>query len=183
VNTAIKTTIFVLISSAMGLAQTPKQLGAWSVYPANGNLTHNHVVLLQSTSEAGYKDADGNPVQAKLDVICTKGKLSAIALEPNVAIARRAISVDGPVNTTRIAFSADGQSNQSENWAVLDGGRTLSPYAEVLQGKLMRRWVQRISSTQKMVFQLDGKAAESQPEPSFATGKLSEALASVGCSY
>jgi hypothetical protein len=184
VKTAVKTTILVLISSsAMGFAQTPKQLGAWSVYPANGNHTSNHVVLLQSTSEEGYKDADGNPVQAKLDVICTKGKLSAIALEANVAIEKRAMSFDGPVNTTRIAFSADGQSNQSENWAVLDGGRTLSPYAEALQGKLMRRWVQRISSTQKMVFQLDGKAAESQAQPSFATGKLSEALASVGCSY
>ncbi len=81
-----KTIIFVLISTAMGFAETPKQLGAWSVYPTNGNLTSNHVVLLQSTSEEQYKDALGNPVQAKLDVICTKGKLFAIALEPNVAI-------------------------------------------------------------------------------------------------
>jgi hypothetical protein len=183
VKTAVKTTIFVLISSAMGFAQTPKQLGAWSVYPATGNLTSNHVVLLQSTSEEQYKDAHGNPVQAKLDVICTKGKLSAIALVPNVAIEKSAMSFNGPVTTTRIAFSANGQSNQSENWAVLDGGRSLSPYSEVLQGKLMRRWVQRISGTQKMIFQLDGKAAESQAQPSFATGELSEALASVGCGY
>jgi hypothetical protein len=183
VKTAIKTTIFVLISSAMGLAQAPKQLGAWSVYPANGNHTSNHVVLLQATSEEQYKDADGNPVQAKLDVICTKGKLSAIALEPNVTIEKSAMSFNGSVTTTRIAFSADGQSNQSENWAVLDGGRTLSPNSEVLQGKLMRRWIARISGTQKMVFQLDDKAGESLAEPSFATAELSEALASVGCSY
>ncbi len=182
-KTALKTSIFVLISSAMAFAQTPKQLGAWSVYPANGNLTSNHVVLLQATSEEQYKNAHGDTVQAKLDIICTKGKLSAIALEANVAIDKSAMSFDEPVNTTRISFSADGQRNQSENWAVLDGGRTLSPYAEVLEGKLMRRWVQRISSTQKMAFQLGGKAAASQAQPSFATGKLSEALASVGCSY
>jgi hypothetical protein len=183
VKNVTKTIIFVLISTAMGFAETPKQIGAWSVYPANGNLTSNHVVLLQSTSEEQYKDAHGNPVQAKLDVICTKGKLFAIALEPNVAIAKSAMSFDGPVTTTRIAFSADGKSNQSENWAVLDGGRTLSPHSEILEGKLMRRWTARISGTQKMAFQLDGKAAESQAQPSFATGKLSEALASVGCSY
>jgi hypothetical protein len=183
VKNVTKTIIFVLISTAMGVAQTPKQIGAWSVYPTNGNLTSNHVVLLQSTSEEQYKDAHGNPVQAKLDVICTKGKLFAIALEPNVAIAKSAMSFDGPVNTTRIAFSADGQSNQSENWAVLDGGRTLSPYSEVLQGKLMRRWIERISGTKKMGFQLDAKAGESLAQPTFETGELSEALSSVGCSY
>ncbi len=57
----------------MGLAETPTQLGAWSVYPANGNLTSNHVVLLQSPSEEQYKDALGDVIQAKLDVICKKG--------------------------------------------------------------------------------------------------------------
>ena len=136
--------------------------------------------MLQSSSEEQSEDTDGNQVQAKLDVICNNGRLSAIALEPHVAIKKSAMSFDGPVPTTRVDFSMDGQRNQSETWAVLDGGRTLSPNSEVLQGKLMRHWVERIAKTQKMVFQLDG---ESEVQPSFSTGELSEALASVGCRY
>jgi hypothetical protein len=183
VKNATKTIIFVLISTAMGLAETPKQLGAWSVYPANGNLTSNHVVLLQSTSEEQHKDALGNVVQAKLDVICRKGKLSAIALEPNVAIETSAMFYSGAIPTTRVAFTLGTQREQSENWAVLDNGRTLSPYSEVLQGKLMKRWVERISNTKRMAFQLDGKAGEALAQPTFATEELSQALSSVGCSY
>jgi hypothetical protein len=180
---AAKTITFVLIATAMGFAETPRQLGAWSVYPSSGNLSGNHVVLLQSTSEEQYKDAQGNPVQAKLDVICKKGKLTAIALEPNLEIDKTAISFTGAVPTTRVAFTLGGQNNPSENWAVLDGGRTLSPYSEVLQGKLMRRWIERISGTKSLGFQLDVKAGEALAQPTFATGELSEALASVGCSY
>jgi hypothetical protein len=183
VKTTAKAIIFVVIATAMGFAETPRQLGGWSVYPANGNLTGNHVVLLQSISEQKYKDARGNMVQAKLDVICKKGKLAAIALEPNVTIEKSAISFTGMVPTTRVALTQGAQRNESETWAVLDGGRTLSPYSEVLQGKLMRRWIERISGLQKMGFQLDGKAGESLAQPTFATGELSEALASVGCSY
>src|ERR1700684_339271 len=111
----------------MGLAETPKQLGAWSVYPANGNLTSNHVVLLQSTSEEQHKDALGNVVQAKLDVICRKGKLSAIALEPNVAIDKSSMDYSAALPTTRVAFTLGAQREQSESWAVLDEGRALSP--------------------------------------------------------
>jgi hypothetical protein len=177
---AAKAIILVLFSSAVGFSETPKQLGGWSVYPSSGSPTFNHEVLLQSASEEQYKDAGGNQVQAKLDVICKKGKLFAIALEPQVTIKKSAISFAGPVPTTRVNFSMDGQSNQSEEWAVLDSGRSLSPNAELLQGKLMRHWIERIAGTQKMVFQLDG---ESAVHSSFATGELSEALASVGCSY
>ncbi len=177
---AAKAIILVLISSALGFSQTSKQLGGWSVYPANGNSASNHAVLLQSVSEQQYKDANGDQVQAKLDVICNKGKLVAIALEPRVAIKKSAMSFSGVVATTRVSFSVNGQSNQSENWAVLDGGRTLSPNSELFQGKLMRTWVERIAKTQKMAFELNG---ESDVQPSFATGELSEALSSVGCSY
>jgi uncharacterized membrane protein len=181
VKNVTKTVIFVLISTAMGFSETPKQLGAWSVYRTNGNLTSNRVVLLQSTSEEQYKDAHGNPVQAKLDIICTKGKLFSIALEPNLAMS--AMYYSAAVPTTRVAFSADGQSNQSENWAVLDAGRTLSPQSEILEGKLMRRWIQRIANTKRMAFELDSKAGKALAQPTFATGELSQALASVGCSY
>jgi hypothetical protein len=65
----------------------------------------------------------------------------------------------------------------------LDDGHTLSPYSEVVQGRLTRRWVERIAGTKKMGFQLDGKAGESLAQPTFETGELAEALSSVGCSY
>ena len=176
-KTAAKTIIFALISTAMGFAQAPKQLGAWSVYQASSH--SSNVIMLQSTSDGLYNDAQGNPVRAKLDVICKNGKLNAVALEPNVVIRKDSLSYTGPVATTRVSVSIAGQTNQAENWAVLDNGRTLSPYSEILQGKLMRQWVARIAGTDKMAFQLD--ANESLSEPSFATSELSQALAAVGC--
>jgi hypothetical protein len=181
VKTPIKAAIFVLISSAIGLAQTPNQLGAWSVSPADSNLTRNHVVMLQSASEQQFKDSFGNPVQAKLDIICKKGKLSAIALEPNVRLQESAVSVSGAVPTTRVAFTVDGQNNESENWAVLDDGNTVSPYSEVFQGKLMKHWIERISNTDKITFQLVGE--DGQATPTFATRNLIDTLSSVGCKY
>ncbi len=172
---AAKAIIFVLISSALGFAETPVQLGGWSVYPAS-----DQVVLLQSASEEQHKGADDNQVQAKLDFICKKGKLSAIALEPPATIKRSAMSFAGPVPTTRVNLSTDGRTSHSENWIVLDNGRTLSPNSEVFQGRLMRYWAKRVAGTQKLVFQVDG---QSETQSSFATGELAEALASVGCSY
>jgi hypothetical protein len=56
----------------------------------------------------------------------------------------------------------------------------LSPNSELLQRKLMRYWAERIAGTQKTVVQVDG---QSEAQSSFATGELTEALASVGCSY
>jgi|ERR1700733_11646018 hypothetical protein len=167
--------MFVLLSSALGFSETPAQLGGWSVY-----LASNQVVLLQSASEEQYKGPGDNQVPAKLDLICKKGKLSAIALEPGVTVKRSAMSFAGPVPTTRVNLSTDGRISHSENWVVLDGGRTLSPNSELLQRKLMRYWAERIAGTQKTVVQVDG---QSEAQSSFATGELTEALASVGCSY
>jgi hypothetical protein len=181
VKTPIKAAIFVLVSSAMGFAQTSQQLGAWTVTPANGNPTRNHVVMLQSTSAEQYTNSFGNPVQAKLDVICKKGKLSAIALEPSIDLKQAAFSTSGAVPTTRVNFIVEGQSNQSENWAVLDDGSSLSPYSEVFQGKLMKQWIERISNSKKIAFQLDGE--EGSATPSFATSNLTDALSAVGCKY
>jgi hypothetical protein len=174
VKTSAKTIILVLLSTAVASAESPKQFGAWSIYSAN----NRKVVLLQSTS-----NVQGQPGQAKLDVVCRNGKLSAIALEPSAAIGKSALSFTGVVPTTRVAFSFEGQANQSEEWAVLDGGRTLSPYSEVLQGRLTRQWVERIAGMKQVGFQLDGKADESLGQPTFETGELAEALSSVGCSY
>jgi hypothetical protein len=174
VKTSVKTVILVLLSTAVAFAGSPRQFGAWSIYTANDN----HVVLLQSTSTV-----EGHAAQAKLDVVCRNGKLSAIALEPGAAVERSALSFTGVVPTTRVAFNFEGQANQSEQWAVLDDGHTLSPYSEVLQGRLTRRWVERIAGMKKMGFQLDGKSGESLAQPIFETGELAEALSSVGCSY
>jgi hypothetical protein len=174
VKTSAKTIILVLLSTAVAFAESPKQFGAWSIYSAN----NKKVVLLQTTS-----NVQGQPDQAKLDVVCRNGKLSAIALEPSAAIGKSALSFTGVVPTTRVAFSFEGQANQSEEWAVLDGGRTLSPYSEALQGRLTRHWVERIAGMKQMGFQLDGKAGESLGQPTFETGELAEALSSVGCSY
>jgi hypothetical protein len=172
VKISATTVILVLLSTAAAFAESPKQLGAWSIYTAEDN----HVVMLQSMSTA-----QDHP--AKLDVVCRNGKLSAIALEPGVAIGKNVLSFTAVVPTTRVAYSVEGQANQSEEWAVLDNGRTLSPYSEALQGRLTRRWVERIAGMKKMGFQLDGKAGESLGQPTFETGELAEALSSVGCSY
>jgi hypothetical protein len=174
VKISAKTVILVLLSTAAAFAESPRQFGAWSIYTAKDN----HVVLLQSTSTV-----QGQPGQAKLDVVCRNGKLSAIALEPSAVLQKSTLSFTGVVPTTRVGFSFEGQANQSEEWAVLDGGRTLSPYSEVLQGRLTRRWVERIAGMKKMGFRLDGKADESLAQPTFETGELAEALSSVGCSY
>jgi hypothetical protein len=178
VKTPSSAIMFVLLSTAMGLAETPAQLGAWAVHPAKGN---SGVVLLQARS-AEFNDAQGNTVQARLDVMCAKGKLYAVALEPNVQIEERAISFMGVVPITRVSFRLDGDNDRSEKWAVLDGGHTLSPYSEVLQGKLTRRWVERISSLKTLDVQLEGSAG-GYGKATFETGQLSEALSAVGCSY
>jgi hypothetical protein len=172
VKTSAKTVIVLLLSTAAAFAESPQQLGAWSIYTAKDN----HVVLLQSTSTA-----QGD--SAKLDVICRNGKLSAIALEPSVAIEKNALSFAAVVPTTRVAYSLEGKANQSEQWEVSDNGHTLSPYSEVFEGKVTRRWAERIAGTKTVGFQLDGKAGESLAQPTFETGELAAALSSVGCSY
>jgi hypothetical protein len=172
VKTSATTVIFVLLSTAAAFAESPRQLGAWSIYTAKDS----HVVMLQSTSTA-------QDHSAKLDVVCRNGKLSAIALEPSVAIDKSALSFTAVVPTTRVVYSLEGHANQSEEWAVLDNGRTLSPYSEVFEGKVTRRWAERIAGTTTMGFQLDGKAGDSLGQPTFETGELAKALSSVGCSY
>jgi hypothetical protein len=174
VKTSAKTVILVLLSTAVAFAESPRQFGAWSIYTAKAH----RVVLMQSTSTV-----QGQPGQAKLNVVCRNGKLSAIALEPSTAIGKSTLSLTGVVPTTRAAFSFEGQANQSEEWAVLDDGRTLSPYSEVLQGRVTRHWVERSAGMKKMGFQLDGRASESTTQPTSETGELAEALSSVGCSY
>lgn len=176
------TLLFLFVSTALGFAATPQQLGAWSVYTSDGNLTSNHPILLQTSSEEQYKDGNGNPIQAKLDIICNHGKVAAVALEPNFTLQPKAISFSGAVPTTHVIAFTEGQ-NSREEWEVLDHGRSLSPYSEVAQGRTVRRWVGRLSASNRMAFQLTGSKGEPVAEPTFQTGHLTEALSSVGCSY
>jgi hypothetical protein len=182
VKKSAATLLFLFVSTALGFAATPQQLGAWSVYTADGNLTSNRPILLQTSSEEQYRDRDGNPVQAKLDVICNHGKVAAVALEPNFALQAKAISFSGAVPTTRVTSFSEGQ-NTREDWEVLDHGRALSPYSEIAQGRTVRRWVGRISASSKMALQLNGSKGEAVAEPTFQTSHLAEALSSVGCRY
>jgi hypothetical protein len=79
------------------------------------------------------------------------------------------MSFAGPVPTTRVNLSMDGRSRHSENWMVFDSGHTLSPNAELLQGKLMH-WVEH----------MHGKP---EVQSYSATGELAATAAPVGYSY
>jgi hypothetical protein len=178
-NISVKAVLFLSISTAFGFAQTTHQIGGWSVYPGTGN----QLVLLQATYEQQNNDVQGTPAPAKLDVVCKNGKVSAIAMETNVPVNRDAMSSDGVVPTTRVSFSSKGQGVESGDWAVLNGGHTLSPYSQAFQGKAIRYWIDRLASAQSVGVGFKGEAAESAVQPTFNTGNLYEALSSVGCSY
>lgn len=173
-KTTVKMTLLVLLSTAMGFAETPapSPFGAWTIYHAQGD----RVFMLQTVASM----PSGS--QAKLDVICRHGKLAALALEPGAVVEKTAESFVGVVPTTRLAFSMDDYSN-SENWAVADDGHTLSPYSELFQAKLNRFWISRLTRTTRIAVQLDQTTGEWAAQPSFETGQLSAALSSVGCSY
>ena len=169
VKTPANWMLFVLLSTALGFAETPKPFGAWTIYHAQGD----RVFMLQTVSTTST---------AKLDVICRHGKLAAIALEPDLLISTDAVSFTGVVPTARLAFTLD-DAVRSEKWAVLDDGHSLSPFSALSQGKLNRAWISRISATRRMDVQLDGLAGEMNGQPSFETEQLGAALTSIGCSY
>ena len=147
-KTSAKFVCLALLSTAFGFAETPAQspFGAWTIYHAAGN----RVFMLQTLSHTSSSDAGPGASPAKLDVICRGGKLTAIALEPSVAIDKKDLSFTGVVPVTRVGFIMNDDNNRSENWAVLDDGHALSPYSQLFQGRLNRRWVEQISGTDKL---------------------------------
>ena len=177
---SVKALMVAFVLTTTGFAETPVQLGAWSVYNGKDSHSGSRVVMLQTSSQSPSVNNEGAD-QTKLDVICKNGKLAAIALEPAGSIRKEAISFSGTVPTTRVALKANDQADQVDTWAVTDGGRTLTPYSEAFQGKLSTRWIERIAGSQKLSFEVQTKAA--LLEPTFQTGQLAEALYSVGCSY
>jgi hypothetical protein len=173
--------ILSLVTAMPMLAQSPRQVGEWSIYTPSGNQTRNHMVMVQATAVGEHDDASGNSRAAKLDIICKNDKVVAVALEPSSKVSKNTVSYDQEVPTTKVAFIVEGRIALSEPWAVADGGRTLSPYSEVFQGKLNRTWVERISGTDKVVLQLAGNEGDDLLTPTFDTAQLAEALSAAGC--
>jgi hypothetical protein len=169
VKTAIRLMLLVVLSTALASAETPAPFGSWKIYHAQGD----RVFMVQTVSTTS---------SAKLDVICRRGKLAAIAIEPDVVIDETALSFTAVVPTARLAFTLDDES-RSEKWAVVDDGHSLTPYSEVSQGKLNRSWISRISASKKLDVRLAGIAGEMNGQPSFETEDLGLALTSIGCSY
>jgi hypothetical protein len=145
VKTSATTVILVLLSTAAAFAESPKQLGAWSIYTAKDN----HVVLLQSTSTA-----QGDP--AKLDVICRNGKLSTIALEPSVAIEKNALSFTAVVPTTRVAYSLEGKANPNNGRSRTTGARFL-PIPKSLRARSHGAWPSASPARRPWVFNWTAK--------------------------
>jgi hypothetical protein len=183
-KTTTKIALFLMLSTGLGfgatlgVADSSRQFNAWTVYPALGNRS----VLLQVTSQPQDKNIQGAQVQAKLDVVCRRDKVVALAVETDMPIEKGSMSFTGVVPTTRVAFVSGDQSIDSENWAVLNGGRTLSPYSEAFQGRLNRYWMQRLVDNQKLTLHL-GSASGDVAQPTFDTRELNEALSSAGCRY
>ena len=174
--------ILSLVTASAVFAQSPQQVGAWSVYSPAGNGTAKNVVMLQTTAVGQHQDARGDVAPAKLDIVCKNNKVVAVALETGSRIDKRTVSYEQAVPTTAVVFTAgEGKSSLPEYWEVADGGRTLSPYSELYQAKLNRSWVERISGTPTVALQLNQKEGDDSLAPVFNTAQLSEALSSVSC--
>jgi hypothetical protein len=97
-----------------------------------------------------------------------------VALETSAPVQERAIDFNRGIPTTRISFGAEPAF---EDWAVADGGTTLLAHSEIFQGRLDRRWIERLSSSPTIRFGFDTQ------DSTFQTGQLVQALESAGCTY
>jgi hypothetical protein len=176
------TTALLLLCTVMGFAQTPQTFGAWSVYP----LASRHgqaTTLLQTMSLQQDEDAQGQPVVVKLDAVCKGGKLYQVAVETDIPVSRHAMNFSGAAPTTPVSFQANGNGPEVQSWAVLDGGHTVSPYSELMQGKRNHSWIERVAGTDTLILEFRGGLQEDPIHASFNTTGISQALAAVGCSY
>ncbi len=175
------TTTLFLLCTAMGFAQTPQTSGAWSIYSLAGR--HGQVTLLQTKSLEQAEDAQGEPVEIKLDAVCKEGKLYRVAVETDTPVSQQAMNFSGAVPTTPVSFQVNGNGPEAQSWAVLDGGHTISPYSEVMQGRKNRSWIERVAGTDTLILEFRGGSQEDPIHASFNTTGISEALAAAGCSY
>ena len=161
-KSTIGTILVVMMSTAQAFAASSQPIGAWSVTPANGN----SAVLIQNVSD-----------HAKLDLICRNGKVWKVALETNVPVQERAVDFNRGIPTTRMGFGTEPANSAFEDWAVADGGKTLLAHSDMFEGRLDRRWIERLSSSPTIRFSFDTQVS------TFKTGQLAQALESAGCTY
>ena len=160
----VSTTLAFMIS-AQAFAG-PSHFGAWSVTPTSGD--HDDAVLIQTASNAD---------NAKLDLICRKGKVWKVVVETSVPLQEHAVSFNRGIPTTRMGFASDTADSGYEDWAIADGGKTLSVHSPMFQSKLDRQWIERLSSSKAVRLTFDTQ------DLVFQTGKLHQALETAGCSY
>jgi hypothetical protein len=162
-KTPISTILVVMMSTAaQAFAGSSQQIGAWSVTPA----TDNRAVLIQTVSD-----------HAKLDLICRNGKVWKVALETSTPVQERAVDFNRGIPTTRMGFGSELANSTFEDWAVADGGKNLFAHSEMFEGRLDRRWIERLSSSPTIRFSFDTQ------DSTFKTGQLARALESAGCTY
>jgi hypothetical protein len=162
-KTPISTILVVMMSTAaQAFAGSSQQIGAWSVTPA----TDNRAVLIQTVSD-----------HAKLDLICRNGKVWKVALETSTPVQERAVDFNRGIPTTRMGFGSELANSTFEDWAVADGGKNLFAHSEMFEGRLDRRWIERLSSSPTIRFSFDTQ------DSTFKTGQLAQALESAGCTY
>ena len=162
----MSTILVFMISTAQAFAGTPQQIGAWSVIPATDN--HSNAVLIQTASDSAG---------AKLDLICRKGKIWKVVVETSIPLQEDAVSFNRGIPTTRVNYVSDDATGQFEDWAVADGGKTLSAHSQIFEGRLQRQWIERLSTSKTMRFNFDAQ------DFTFQTGKLAQALDSAACTY
>jgi hypothetical protein len=129
------------------------------------------------------EDAQGRPVEVKLDAVRKGGKLYQVAVETDAPVARQAMNFSGAIATTPVSFQVDGNGMEVQSWEVLDGGHTVSPYSELMQGKRNRSWIERVGGTDMLILEFRGGSQEDPIHARFNTTGISQALAAVGCSY
>src|SRR3984885_6317561 len=106
-----KFAILSLVTASTVFAQSPQQVGAWSVYSPAGNGTAKNVVMLQTTAVGQHQDARGDVAPAKLDIVCKNNKVVAVALETGSRIDKRTVSYEQAVPTTAVVFTGQGKSS------------------------------------------------------------------------
>jgi hypothetical protein len=170
-----------LVTAAVAVAETPRQVGAWSIYTAAENSNGKEVIMLQ-TRAAKHENANGDLVAAKLDVICRNHKVAAVVLETPSTVDKHDVKLEQAVPTAKVILAVEGHDEVSENWAIADGGHSLTPYSELSQNKLNHVWVDRISDTNSLALHVGSREVSSDDAAAFGTEGLSAALQAAGCS-
>jgi hypothetical protein len=174
---AIAALVLAQVSSGLAFSQTATKASDWSIYPSSAK---HGVTLIQVTSKEQYASNRGEQVSANLDAVCTNGKLAAIAVDTNSIVPEKSLIKSGSVDMLQVSYEAGNQATGAESWAVLDHGRTLSPYAEVLQGRRTHEWGDRLLGVDTLVLHFAG-ADGASTTATFSTKGFAQALATAGC--